>query len=143
MAKQKNQATMQIACAPEGVLGFIADVRNRTRFLPSLKSLTDIQGDPAAAGTTWKWKFNLLGQEFAGTGRSLKFEPGRLYSFQTEGGLESTWTYRAEPAGGGTKLTIDVEFTVPEALASRLPSGTAFESLKKAEADLVTHNLKA
>ena len=63
-----------------------------------------------------------------------------------EGDWEAPYLERQDvtlTSADGTKLTIDVEFTVPEALASRLPSGTAFESLKKAEADLVTHNLKA
>ena len=56
MTTQRHHVTAHIKNKPEAVLAFIADVRNRTRYLPSLKSLTDIKGEPAAAGTTWKWK---------------------------------------------------------------------------------------
>ena len=143
MATQTHDVTAHINAPPDKVLGFIADVRNRTRYLPSLKALTDIKGDPAAAGTTWKWRFAVLGREFEGTGRCLKYEAGKLYSFQTQGGLESSWTYRAEPEGGGTKLSVHVEFKIPDNLAGSLPPPQTLEALKKSEGELVINNLKA
>jgi carbon monoxide dehydrogenase subunit G len=142
MATQTHDVTAHINAPPDKVLGFIADLRNRTRYLPSLKALTDIKGDPAAAGTTWKWKFAVLGREFEGTGRCLKYEAGKLYSFQTQGGLESSWTYRAEPEGGGTKLSVHVEFKIPDNLAGSLPPPQTLEALKKSEGELVINNLK-
>ena len=141
--RQQHDVTAHIRNTPEAVMAFIADLRNRTRYLPSLKSLTDIQGDPSAAGTTWRWKFAVLGREFEGTGRCLEHEPGRLYSFQTEGGLESVWTYRAEPDGDGTKLSIHVEFQVPDgALGSLLPERD-LEAMMRKEGEQVVRNLKA
>jgi carbon monoxide dehydrogenase subunit G len=143
MAKQQHDVTAHIHNTPEAVLSFIADVRHRTRYVSSLKALTDVRGDPSAVGTTWKWKFGILGREFEGTGRCLKYEPGKLYSFQTEGGLASTWTYRAEPDEGGTKLSVHVEFEAPADLAGALPPPEVVEKMKRAEGDLVIQNLKA
>jgi carbon monoxide dehydrogenase subunit G len=142
MTKQRHQVTAHIKNKPDAVLGFIADVRNRTRYVPSLKSLTDVQGGPVGAGTSWKWRFAILGMEFDGTARAVKYEPGKLYSFQTEGGLTSTWTYRVEPDGGGTKLTIEVEYDIPSHLVSKLPAPDVLETMKKAEGDLVLNNLR-
>ncbi len=144
MTTQIHDVTTHVNAAPDKVLGFIGDVRNRTRYLPSLKALTDIKGEPAGGvGTTWKWKFAVLGREFEGTGKCLKYEAGKLYSFQTQGGLESTWTYTAAPDGKGTKLSVHVEFKVPDNLAGSLPSPQVLETLKKSEGDLVINNLKA
>ena len=143
MTTQRHQVTAHIKNNPEAVLAFIADVRNRTRYLPSLKSLTDIKGEPAAVGTTWKWKFAVLGHEFEGTARSMKYEPGKAYSFVTEGGLQSTWNYRVEPHGDGTNLSVDVEFHIPEGLKAQLPPAQVIDSLKKAEGEMVINNLKA
>ena len=143
MTTQTHDVTAHINAPPDKVLAFIADVRNRTRYVSSLKALTDIQGDPAGGvGTTWKWKFAVLGREFEGTGKCVKFEAGKLYSFQTQGGLESTWSYTAAPDGQGTKLSVHVEFKVPDDLAKSLPPPQALESMKKAEGDLVIQNLK-
>src|SRR5262245_46458961 len=107
---------------PDAVLAYIADVRNRPYYLPALKSVTDVKDvTNHGAGTTWKWTWLTLGMEFTGTGECLKYEPGKLYSFRTVGGISSTWTYTASPSGSGTELHIKVEYEVPESAKSKLP----------------------
>jgi carbon monoxide dehydrogenase subunit G len=117
MSKRNVQLTVAINNTPEAVIGFVSDIRNRSKYLQSLKSISDIEGEPGEVGTTWKWSWDFLDHEFEGTGQCQEFEAGRRYSFATEGGITSQFTYQAEPAGEGTNLTIDVEFEVPEALA--------------------------
>jgi carbon monoxide dehydrogenase subunit G len=141
MTMQQVQASAFIDNTPQAVVGYVADVRNRTYYLPSLKSLTDVKGEPAGVGTTWRWTWVLLGVEFTGTGRSLAYEPGKRYSFRTEGGVESTWTYEAAPEGNGTRLTIRVEYQLPEGVLARL-RGSAAQARHQAEADHVVANLK-
>jgi hypothetical protein len=77
---------------PEAVLDYIADVRNRPYYLPSLKTVTDLKvvGDHGA-GTKWTWTWLSLGMEFIGTAECLKSELGKVYSFRTHGGISSTW----------------------------------------------------
>src|SRR5438067_3552945 len=106
MAAQQVKASGLIDNTPDAVLGYVADVRNRTFYLSSLKTVSDVRGEPASASTTWTWTWVLLGMEFEGTGRSLAYEPGKRYAFKTEGGIESTWTYTVAPDGKGTRLTI-------------------------------------
>jgi carbon monoxide dehydrogenase subunit G len=140
MTMQKVEGSAQINNTPDAVLAYIADVRNRTFYLPSLKSVKDIKGDPAGASATWSWTWVLLGVEFEGTAKALAYEPGKRYSFKTEGGIESTWTYTAAPAGGGTQLTIQVEYKAPDSVLGRLRGGSA--AAHKAEVEHVVHNLK-
>jgi uncharacterized membrane protein len=142
MTTQRLQVTAHVENSPEAVIGYIADVRHRPLYLSMLKSVSDIEGDPSAVGTTWKWTWVALGMEFEGIGRCLRHEPGRLYALQSEGGLESTWTYRAEPEGEGTRLTLDVEYQIPEKALGIVPTGAAAEALRKTEADRAVKNLK-
>jgi carbon monoxide dehydrogenase subunit G len=140
MTAQQVKASVVIDNTPEKVLGYIADVRNRTFFLPSLKAITDVKGDPASANTAWTWTWVLMGMEFVGTGRSLAYEPGKRYSFKTEGGIESTWTYTAAPEGKGTRLTVQVEYQPPAGVLAKL-RGDA-QTRHQAEVDQVLRNLK-
>ncbi len=142
MKKQQVQVSAHIENTPEAVMAYIADVRNRPLYLPSLKAVQDIKGDPSAAGTTWRWTWVMLGMEFEGIGRCLERQPGKLYSFKTEGGIDSTWTYRAAPEGKGTNLTIHVEYQVPDRALPRLRSDAHAEATRKAEVDHVIQNLK-
>jgi carbon monoxide dehydrogenase subunit G len=144
MSSPSIDVQAKIENTPEAVMGYIANVRNRPLYLPSLKSVADIKETPGGAGTTWKWTWVSLGMSFEGIGRCLKYEPGRLYSFKTEGGIESTWTYKTEPEGDGqaTKLTIHVDYAVPERARPILPSDKIGDAMKKTEADQVIQNLK-
>lgn len=142
MKTRSEHVEAHVRNSPDVVLGYIADVRNRPFFLPSLKAVSDIQGDPSAAGTTWKWKWVTLGMEFEGIGRCVQHEQGRSYSFQTQGGLESKWTYRAEAHEGGTKLSLDLEYQIPDHVLARLPSERILDGLRKTEAGTAIQNLK-
>jgi hypothetical protein len=62
--------------------------------------------------------------------------------FQDRGGIASTWTYRAEPRGEGTVLTIDVDYEVPARASGKLPTADIAEQMKRAEADRVAKNLQ-
>jgi carbon monoxide dehydrogenase subunit G len=127
---------------PEAVISYVADPKNRPLFFPSLKTISDIQGEPTAEGTSWTWTFAALGMEFQGKGRCTKHDPGKLYSFKTEGGIESTFTYRAEPEGDGTRLTISLEYEVPESAKSKLPAEDRAKKMREAEAERVLENLQ-
>jgi carbon monoxide dehydrogenase subunit G len=142
MSERSIEVIANIRNTPEAVISYIADVRHRTDYLTSLKSVTDVREAPGQMGTTWRWTWSALGLEFEGTGTCVAYEPGKLYSFRTEGGIASTWTYTAAPEGGGTKLTIRAEFEVPERARSVLPAGEAAEAMKKAGAERVVQNLK-
>ncbi len=142
MSKSTVQVEVSINNTPEAVIGYVADVNNRPLYLSSLKSVSDIEGEPSAVGTTWRWKWVMLGAEFEGTGRCLEHAPDQRYSFTTEGGITSTFTYEAIATDDGTNLTIRVEFEVPETLLSRLGLESLLESLKKGDADQAAQNLK-
>jgi carbon monoxide dehydrogenase subunit G len=140
MTMQKVLASGAIDNTPEAVLGYIADVRNRTYYLPSLKAISNIQGEPASANTTWTWTWVLLGMEFVGTGRSVAYQPGKLYSFKTSGGIESAWTTTVAPEGKGTRLTIEVEYQPPAGVLGRV-RGDA-QGRHQAEVDHIVQNLR-
>ena len=142
MSSPSIEVAAKIENTPQTVMDYIANVRNRPLYLPSLKSVSDLREAPGGPGTTWRWTWVSLGMEFEGIGRCLKHEPGGLYSFKTEGGIETTWTYTAKPDGQGTHLTIHVDYAVPERAKSRLPPDNVGDAMKNTEAGQVIQNLK-
>ncbi len=142
MSQGHIDVSVQIENTPQAVLNYVADIRNRPLFIGPLKSVSDVEGDPTGVGTKWNWTWVALGMEFQGTAESLQHDPGKVYSFKTEGGITSTWTYRAEPEGDGTMLTINVDFDVPANAVSLLPVESVAERMKKAEAERVAENLQ-
>jgi uncharacterized membrane protein len=136
------EAVAHINNSPEEVMNYISDVRNRPLFTSALKSIDNIEGDPAGEGATWTWQWLSLGMVFEGTARCTKKEAGRLYSFESEGGIKSAWTYTAQAKDGGTELEVHVDWEMPESFLSHLTTDDALAKLRDTEVESAIANLK-
>jgi len=101
-----------------------------------------LYGDPKKPGTSWDWTFVMAGAEFSGRAETVGYEAGKKFSYRTTTGVESTFTYTAEPQGGGVKVTVDVTYDVPGTLLSRMQASVV-EKLNDAEGVRAVENLKA
>jgi uncharacterized membrane protein len=124
------------------IMSYIADVKNHPAFIGPLKSVTNLSGDPKQPGTSWEWTFVMAGVEFSGRAETVRYEPGRTFSYRTTTGIESTFTYSAEPQPEGVKVTVDVTYDVPPTLLSRMQTSVV-EKLNDAEGSRAVENLKA
>lgn len=61
---------------------------------------------------------------------------------KTEGGVKSTLTWTFEPANGGTKVTLEVEYTVPIPVLGKLAEAIVVK-LNDHEGDIIMANLKS
>jgi carbon monoxide dehydrogenase subunit G len=140
MSTQTASAEVHVNNSPEAVIEYIANVENRPLYLPSLKSVTNIEGE--SVGCSWTWCWSLLGIDFEGTASCTQHEAGQSYAFKTEGGIESTFSYQAEATDGGTKLTIHVDFELPESILSQAGVDGLLAAAKQKETEAVVENLK-
>jgi uncharacterized membrane protein len=124
------------------IMNYIADVKNHPAFIGPLKSIANVNGDPKKPGTSWDWTFVMAGAEFSGRAETVGYEAGKKFSYRTTTGVESTFTYTAEPQGGGVKVTVDVTYDVPGTLLSRMQASVV-EKLNDAEGARAVENLKA
>ena len=58
------------------------------------------------------------GVEFTGRAETVSYEAGKKYSFKTTSGIQSTFVYSCEPAGGQTRPTPSFLRIVPVASAT-------------------------
>ena len=123
------------------IIDYIADVKNHPAFLGPLKTISNVNGDPKKAGTSWDWTFVMAGVEFSGRAETVKYESGKQFSFKTTTGIQSTVTYSAEPQGNGAKVSIDVTYDVPPSLLSKMQAGVV-EKVNEADGARAVENLK-
>jgi len=71
----------------------------------------------------------------------VKYESGKQFSFKTTTGIQSTFTYSAEPQGNGAKVSIDVTYDVPPSLLSKMQAGVV-EKVNEADGARAVENLK-
>ena len=131
-----------ISANADQIMNYIADVKNHPAFLGPLKSVSNVNGDSKKTGTSWDWTFVMAGVEFSGRAETVSYEPGKKFTYKTTTGIQSTFTYSAEPQGKGVKVTVDVTYDVPSSLLSKMQAGVV-EKLNEAEGARAVENLKA
>lgn len=136
------EKSIAIQCEPRRAMEYIAEVGNHPAFIGPLKSITNLSGDSREPGTTWDWVFVMAGVEFSGKAETLSYTPGQQFRYRTTTGIRSTFDYRVEPRNGGSRLSLDVEYEVPEGLLARLQKA-AVEKLNEAEGARSIENLRA
>jgi carbon monoxide dehydrogenase subunit G len=126
---------------PEAVIDYIADVENHPAFIPPLKSVANIAGDPKRKGTRWDWTFVMAGVEINGKAETADYQAGKRYSFKTTG-VDSTFIYSVEPADGGSQVTADVVYEVPQGVLAKMADKTVVERMNERDADRAAQSLK-
>lgn len=132
---------VSINVSPEKVMEYISNVSNHPAFIPPLKSVENISGDPINRGTVWDWTFVMAGIEFKGKSETVDYQPGKIFKYKTTGGIASTFTYNVEPEGSGSRLTMDVEYEVPSSLLGKI-NQTAVEKINSESAEAAEENIK-
>jgi len=139
----KVAQSLEVNSSPDSVMDYIIDITNHPAFIGPLKSVTNIKGDVKKPGTTWDWVYSLAGVELAGKAETVRFIPGKEFVYKTTTGAKSTFTYRADSAGGKkTKLSLNVDYEVPINALGKMKA-SVFEKLNDAEGKRVVENLKA
>jgi len=126
---------------PEAVIDYISDVENHPAFIPPLKSVANIAGDPKRKGTRWDWTFVMAGVEINGKAETAEYQSGKRYSFKTTG-IDSTFIYSVEPADGGSRVTADVVYEVPQGVLAKIADKAVVERMNERDADKAAQTLK-
>ena len=135
--------SIDISVPPQKAYDFIATPEKATAFIPGLNRISNVSPAEPAVGRTWDYEFNWFGLVVAGQSRCTAAEsPGR-YQFQTVTGNRSTWTYRFEPNGTGTRVTLEVEYDVPQSILARVASEGALAKMNEDRGRETLANLKA
>ncbi len=126
---------------PEAVIDYISDVENHPAFIPPLKSVANIAGDPKRKGTHWDWTFVMAGVEIKGKAETAEYQAGKRYSFKTTG-IDSTFIYTVEPADAGSRVTADVVYEVPQGVLAKIADKAVVERMNERDADKAAQSLK-
>jgi carbon monoxide dehydrogenase subunit G len=125
-----------VAAPTEKVFQMFIEPQRAVMFVPGLSRINNISPDKRS----WDYEFNWLGLVISGHSECTAFEPPKRYQFKTLSGNKSTWTYRCEPDGANTKLSLEVEYEVPQQQLARFASETVLQKMNQNTArEIVSH----
>jgi len=137
----KIEKTITINAPVEKVFGYSSEPTNLPEFWPSLVEVSDVQQFPNG-GNSFRWVYKMAGMRFEGTSEDTEYVANQRTVTKSKGGIESTHTWTFQPEDGGTRMTVQVEYTVPIPLLGKLVEAVIVK-LNENEAELLLANLKA
>lgn len=139
MAKLERSITIN---APvEKVYEYMMQPTNLPEIWPSMMEIKDVK-NAGDVGGTFNWVYKMAGRPFEGTTEMIEIVPCQHVVSKTIGGIPSTFDWTYELANQGTKLTVQVEYTVPVPLLGKLAEAFIVKQNEQ-EMDTLLANLKA
>ena len=138
----KITRSISISAPVEKVFAFMWEPTNLPEIWPSMVEVKDVKQTPEGVGSTFAWVYKMAGMRFEGVSETTEYIANRRNITKSAKGIPSTfvWAYQAED--GGTKLTLEVEYTVPIPLLGKLAEAFIVKQ-NEHEAECTLANLKA
>ena len=137
MAKIEKSVTIN---APvEKVFNYIADPMTQPEWLTSMIMVNDVS--KSGVGQHYRWKYKMVGVLLEGETTVTEHIPNKRRVTQTKGGAISTWTFDFESLDGGTKLELNIEYTIPVPVIGKLAEKIVLKRNQR-EAELAMQNIK-
>jgi len=135
----KIEKSITINAPVEKVFTYVADPMNLVDWVPSVTEIHDVIG--SGVGQHFRWTYKMAGMRLEGETTITEHIPNERRATKTKGGVISTWIFNFEPHNGGTKMKLDVEYTIPIPVLGKLAEKLVLRRNER-EADLAVANIK-
>ena len=142
MSTAKASDSAIIAAPPNKVYDFLSEASRATSFVPGLSKINNVKPASAQPGQTWNYEFDWFGVLVKGESKCTRSERPSIHEFQTVTGNTSTWTYQIKPEGSNSKVTLSVQYNVPDSAVGRFASRALFEKMNQDRAHEIVTNIK-
>jgi len=135
----KIQKSITINGPVDRVFAYVDDVMTSPEWLQSMMEVRDVTG--SGVGQHYRWRYKMAGVPLNGESTVTEHIPNERRVTDSKGGVISTWTYTFEPHDGGTKLGIEIEYTIPVPVLGKLAEKLVLKRNER-EADTAMENIK-
>jgi uncharacterized protein YndB with AHSA1/START domain len=132
--------SVSIHAPVQKVFDYLTESAHLPEIWPSMIEVKDVPG-VRGVGATFKWVYKMAGMRFEGVNETTEYVPNERVVSKNTGGIPSTFTWTYLPENGHTKLTMEVEYTVPTPLLGKLAEAFIVK-MNEHEAETVLANLK-
>ncbi len=124
----------------EKVFEYHSNPMNQPEYWPSMLEVKDVEELPEGR-RKYSWVYKMAGIRLEGTTETTEFVENERIVTKSTGGVDSTFVYEYKPEGEGTRLAMEVEYTVPVPVLGKLAEAFILKANER-EADTVLGNLK-
>ena len=135
----KINKSININAPVEKVFAYVTDPTKGPEWLVGWTEVTDVTG--SGVGQHYHWKYNMVGIPLRGETTVREHVPNERRVTEGKGGVTSTWTFTFAPHEGGTKLDLELDYTIPVPVLGKLAEQLVLKRNQR-EADMSMQNIK-
>ena len=137
MSKINN--SINISAPVEKVFAYVTDPMHLPEWFVGMTEVTDVSG--SGVGQHSRWTYTMIGIPFHGDSKLTEHVPNERLVYEQAGGITSTMTFTFAPHESGTKLGLDVDYTIPVPVLGKLAEKVVFKRNQR-EAQMSMENIK-
>jgi uncharacterized membrane protein len=125
------------------VFDMVYDFESIPQWMVGMEKVYNISPGERGEGSAFEWVYNMAGVKFNGASRIVSLDPPRKAVITSTGGIDSTWTWTYAAEGEGTRLTCEMEYTVPGAGLGKIADKLVVERTNTKNLEKSLANIKA
>lgn len=131
--------SIHINAPVEEVFAYVTDPSNAPEWFVGMTEASDITG--SGVGMHYHWKYRMVGVPLQGEGTFIEYVPSERTVLETKGGITSKFTYTFEAHEGGTKLSVETDYTIPIPVLGKLAEKLVLKRNQR-ESEMSLQNVK-
>ena len=131
--------TISIDAPPEKVFAYIDEPSNNIDWIVGMTDMRDLVG--AGVGRHFQWTFKMAGLPLKAESTTVEHVASKRLVTKSKGGIVSTWSADLESEGEGTKLTMEIDYTIPVPVLGKLAENLVLKR-NESELELSLQNIK-
>jgi len=137
----KIARTIFINAPVEKVFDYMTDPDHIPEYWPNMIEVKDVRPS-SAGGKDWDWVYKMAGIHFHGASECIEYVPNQRMVTKSTKGINNRAVGTYESQEGGTKLTFEIDYTIPVPLLGKLAE-LLIVKMNEREFDTMLENLKA
>jgi uncharacterized membrane protein len=133
---------IRIATPVDRVFDFLADPNNLLEVWPNIIEVKNIKKSKNTDGFNFNWAYKMSGLPFEGKCETIEYTPYERLVVKSNKGLDSTITWRFQPAGRESHVTLQFEYQIPSSLLKRMKDDFVVQETVH-EVDALLQNLRS
>ncbi len=136
--------SIEIKAPVEKVFQVVTEPDNWTRYVSSLVEVTDRSQDIPAKGSTFAWKYRMMGFNFGGSGTVTDNQPNEAFAMTLESKFPIKESYVFKDTGdGSTHLEVTIDYDMPSPMKALFGNSVVMEKINYMESRGVLEKVRA
>jgi uncharacterized membrane protein len=133
---------IRVATPVDRVFNFLVDPNNLPEIWPNIIEVKNVKKSKDNAGFNFNWSYKMSGLPFEGKCETIEYNPYERFVVKSNQGLDSTITWRFQPSGQETHVTLKFEYQIPSSLLKRIQEDVVIQE-NEHEVQALLQNIKS